>query len=552
MQKYENNTISKIIEEINSRYFLPDIQRPYVWKAEQIYALYDSIMRGYPISTFLFWEASAEVIDKLTPRFEFLTANKKEYEDRINTSNEKENYSLVLDGQQRLTSLYLTLKGNFVIRNKLQDLYLNILSGKEEEEEGNLFEFKFFPKDEESIFIRDNKNWVSVKYIYSKFNRNRDVPREVSKVLQEKFNVEIDASQEDNLMELWDKLNHFELIKYYPERESDMDKVLDIFIRTNAGGTKLSKSDLLFSTIKRNWSEAREEFKTLLTSINKNDKYSFNHDFILKTCLVLFANSQKDIKYSVGNISQDLIENIENKWDDITKAIKLIIDEIDNKYRLSSNKVLSSYNALIPLIYFVYINKMKTIDESNSLLMKKWLIKILLNGIFGGQADTMLYISKNSIDKSEKGVFPFNYINKKIVESKKSFNSVDEILDNSKLKYNSNDSFLILSLLYTNIDFNSSYSGNLPQQDHIFSQSELRKNAVDEKLINSIFNIQYLDAHLNKSKNDMDIDKWMKKYSGEDKVKHLIPDGNWCIENYQDFLSQRKKLIKTKLNSFLN
>jgi hypothetical protein len=256
--------------------------------------------------------------------------------------------------------------------------------------------------------------------------------------------------------------------------------------------------------------------------------------------LVLFSSSQKDIKYSVGNISQDLIENIENKWVDITKAIKLVIDEIDNKYRLSSNKVLSSYNALIPLIYFVYINKMKTIDDANSLLMKKWLIKILLNGIFGGQADTMLYVSKKSIDESEKGVYPYSYINKKIIESKKSFNSIDEILDNSKLKYNSNDSFLILSLLYTNIDFNASYNGNLPQQDHIYSQSELRKNGVDEKLINSIFNIQYLDAHLNKSKNDMKIDEWMKKYSPEDKLKHLIPNGEWNIDNYQEFLEQRK------------
>ena len=119
MQKYENTTISKIMEEINIKYFLPDIQRPYVWTPEQIYALYDSIMRGYPISTFLFWEAPANIIDTLTPRYEFLTANKKEYIDKVNTDMKKEIYSLVLDGQQRLTSLFLTLKGNFVIKNKL-------------------------------------------------------------------------------------------------------------------------------------------------------------------------------------------------------------------------------------------------------------------------------------------------------------------------------------------------------------------------------------------------------------------------------------------------
>ena len=552
MQKYENTTISKIMEEINIKYFLPDIQRPYVWTPEQIYALYDSIMRGYPISTFLFWEAPANIIDILTPRYEFLTANKKEYIDKVNTDMKKEIYSLVLDGQQRLTSLFLTLKGNFVIKNKLMDLYLNILSGEDEDENGNLFEFKFFPKEEEDVFIKDNKNWISVKYIHSKFIRNRDVPKEVARILKENSDIEIDSRQEDNLMELWDKLNHFEIINYYPEREPSMDKVLDIFIRTNAGGTKLSKSDLLFSTIKRNWLNARNEFKALINNINRNDKYNFTHDFVLKTCLVLFSNSQNDIKYSVGNINPQLIKNIENEWTNIVKSITIIVDLIDNKYKLSSNKVISSYNALIPLIYFVYKNKLSNIDNENSILMKKWLIKILLNGIFGGQADTMLYISKNSIDKSKKKVFPFYEINNSIDATKKSFDSIDGILNKEKLKYNSSDSFLILSLLYTDINFNTSYNGNLPQQDHIYSQSWLRENKVKEQLINSIFNIQFLDAYSNQSKSGTNIIDWLNQITPEDKQKHFIPEGEWNLNNFEEFLVKRKNLFKERLEPLYN
>lgn len=332
-----------------------------------------------------------------------------------------------------------------------------------------------------------------------------------------------------------------------------MDKVLDIFIRTNAGGTKLSKSDLLFSTIKRNWSNAREEFKTLINNINRNDKYNFNHDFVLKTCLVLFSNSQNDIKYSLGNINTQLIKNIENEWINIVKSISIIVDLIDNKYKLSSNKVISSYNALIPLIYFVYKNKLSTIDNDNSILMKKWLIKILLNGIFGGQADTMLYISKNGIDKSEEKNFPFYEINKSIVNSKKSFNSIEDILENPKLKYNSSDSFLVLSLLYTDINFNASYNGNLPQQDHIFSQSWLRKNGIqDELVINSIFNIQFLDAHCNQSKSDTDITNWLNQISQEDKEKHFIPEGEWGLDNFEEFLAKRKELFKERLAPLYN
>lgn len=553
MQKYENTTISKIMEEINIKYFLPDIQRPYVWTAEQIYALYDSIMRGYPISTFLFWEAPANIIDILTPRYEFLTANKKEYIDKVNTDMKKEIYSLVLDGQQRLTSLFLTLKGNFIIKNKLMDLYLNILSGEDEDENGNLFEFKFFNVDLKlgNIFDDDNRIWIKVKHIYS-YMVDFDLEDFISDYIKNNTNFELTNEQKRTSRKLWSNLKYHELINYYPEREPNMDKVLDIFIRTNAGGTKLSKSDLLFSTIKRNWSNAREEFKTLINNINRNDKYNFNHDFVLKTCLVLFSNSQNDIKYSVGNINPQLIRNIENEWTNIVKSITIIVDLIDTKYKLSSNKVISSYNALIPLIYFVYKNKLSTVNNDNSILMKRWLIKILLNGIFGGQADTMLYISKNSIDKSKEKVFPFYEINNSIDATKKSFDSIDGILNKEKLKYNSSDSFLILSLLYTDINFNASYNGNLPQQDHIYSQSWLRENKVKEQLINSIFNIQFLDAYCNQSKSGIDIIDWLNQISQEDKQKHFIPEGEWNLDNFEEFLAKRKKLFKERLEPLYN
>lgn len=541
------------MEEINIKYFLPDIQRPYVWTAEQIYALYDSIMRGYPISTFLFWEAPANIIDILTPRYEFLTANKKEYIDKVNTDMKKEIYSLVLDGQQRLTSLFLTLKGNFIIKNKLMDLYLNILSGEDEDENGNLFEFKFFNVDLKlgNIFDDDNRIWIKVKHIYS-YMVDFDLEDFISDYIKNNTNFELTNEQKRTSRKLWSNLKYHELINYYPEREPNMDKVLDIFIRTNAGGTKLSKSDLLFSTIKRNWSNAREEFKTLINNINRNDKYNFNHDFVLKTCLVLFSNSQNDIKYSVGNINPQLIRNIENEWTNIVKSITIIVDLIDTKYKLSSNKVISSYNALIPLIYFVYKNKLSTVNNDNSILMKRWLIKILLNGIFGGQADTMLYISKNSIDKSKEKVFPFYEINNSIDATKKSFDSIDGILNKEKLKYNSSDSFLILSLLYTDINFNASYNGNLPQQDHIYSQSWLRENKVKEQLINSIFNIQFLDAYCNQSKSGIDIIDWLNQISQEDKQKHFIPEGEWNLDNFEEFLAKRKKLFKERLEPLYN
>jgi len=554
MQKYENTTIAKVMEKINTRYFLPDIQRPYVWRAEQIYALYDSIMRGYPISTFLFWEQSAKIIKKLTPMYKFLEQNIKDYEDKENTNIElSKDYILVLDGQQRLTSLYLTLKGNFIIdkrNNKLQDLYFNILSGKEEDENGNIFEFRFFDIGKDNIFKENDKYWIKIKFIYNQ--KSIFDLRCISDILSKDFDFELPRENEDKIGKLFENLKHQELINYYPEREENMDKVLDIFVRTNAGGTKLSKSDLLFSTIKRNWSDARKEFKLLIQKLNKQDKYKFSHDFILKTSLVLFAKNQEDIKYSVSN-SKSIVKNIESNWKGISDAITLVVDEIDNKFKLSSHKVISSYNALIPLVYFVYKNKLKEINSKDSLLMNRWLIKILLNGIFGGQSDTMLFISKKSIDNSTTKDFPYQLLIDDIyAKTRKSFDTISNILDNKKLKYNSRDSHLILSLLYRgNINFSAINSGNLPQQDHIFSKKELKNNNISEDKINSIFNIQYLDAHINKVKSGKNFSQWVSQLSNNDKKKYIIPNGIWGVNNFDDFLEARKDLFLSRLSKLI-
>jgi len=177
MAEYLKTTIKSVIEEINRKYFLPDIQRSFVWKPEQIYKLFDSLMRGYPISTFLFWKLSKEKLLRIEREneirikfFRFVDSNIKQ-SDEETTRNRGDEYFLVLDGQQRLTSLYISLKGSWVERKKVKELYFNVLSGNEENENGVLYEFKFFERDN-GLFFVDKKDgeviklWVNVKRIF--------------------------------------------------------------------------------------------------------------------------------------------------------------------------------------------------------------------------------------------------------------------------------------------------------------------------------------------------------------------------------------------------
>lgn len=300
--EYQKESIKNIIDKINNEYFLPDIQRSFVWKPNQIYALFDSLMRKYPISTFLFWELEKEYITNNDVKLlTFVKSNQEE--SIVNTSYSHDKYNLVLDGQQRLTTFYIALKGSYFERNKKKELYFDIFSGKEQDEDGLIYYFKLFipestcfaQEDEDKVSkVKRVKLWINIRRIYEipsagstdirKFVE-QTVERMANKelVLKNKTAKELTNEVFDKVFDLYLSLTSWPVINYYSEKRQDYDAVLDIFVRTNSGGTKLTYSDLLFSKIKRNWDEAREKFKSLIEEINSNC-FDFDGDFILKTC----------------------------------------------------------------------------------------------------------------------------------------------------------------------------------------------------------------------------------------------------------------------------
>lgn len=557
MQDYERRSIPDVIEEINRKYFLPDIQRNFVWKPEQVYTLFDSIMRDYPISTFLFWKQDGAFLKKeKIKKLEFVKTSKDRNKENTEISAAKE-YFLVLDGQQRLTTFFLVLKGNYIIRNNPYDLYFNILSGDQEQEDGILFEFKFFNSSKGETFKEDSdketKIWYRVKDIYDlSIAQIFSELTKITKTIKELYNVDLLDNQKNNIARLCQYLKAEKLIYYYPEIEQNYDKVLDIFVRTNSGGTQLSYSDLLFSTIKSQWSEARNNFDTLLSNINDNDRYKFTTDFVLKTALVVYSNSNEEVRYKTKNFKSSLIINLKKEWKQLENAIKLCIDLINSRIFFTSYKCIPSNNALIPVIYWIFKNNFKGIGKSKNCindtdvnLIRTWLTKSLLSGIFGGQSDAILYKCKETLAKNRDNNFPATDIENRINnETKKNMKLDSDIINN--VKYNSGDSFLVLSICYKGaINFNPRMRGNLPEQDHIFSQDELKRAKIADDKMNSIYNIRYIGSSENKSKSGTPFDEWMKSigYDKNELKKHNIPDGKWDVNSFDNFLNERKKLI---------
>ena len=254
-------TIAEAVDNVHSsRFLLPAIQREFVWSSSKIEWLFDSLMRNYPISSFLFWNVEEDTVNGYR-FYKFIN----EYRERYKTHNEEistdgiSSFSAILDGQQRLTSLYIGLKGSYAYkeyRRKWEDsewsiptrrLYINFQNKLTEQEDGRIYEFSFLKdSDTNQKDIYDNK-WFRIGKILELKN--------ISKFNKYVTDNDLSGFSIDILARLQEVIHSDRIINYFLEKEQDLDKALNIFIRINSGGEPLNFSDLLMSIAVANWTE---------------------------------------------------------------------------------------------------------------------------------------------------------------------------------------------------------------------------------------------------------------------------------------------------------
>ena len=535
--------------EQDGGYWLPNIQRPFVWREEQIERLFDSILREYPIGTLLVWKTKSKI-----RRRKFIDNYKLDIKltDFYVPEDEKQKM-LVLDGQQRLQSLFIGLLGSYDKR----ELCLNVLSGDLVAPEDIRYKFKFLSNSEikapwfklkEIVFSNEKFNKIA-NNIKSKFEielcdtEKEKVDDIVAKIVQI-FNVE-----ENLVYQVVDSIDNPEL---YTE-----DDIVEIFIRANSGGTPLGKSDLLFSLLTSSWDEADEQMEDLLETLNKTG-YKFNRDFVLKTCLAVFGKgaAYKVEKFRDQKTKQSIIDN----WEKISEAIKDVKDFIYGKTFIQTDAILPSYLVLIPLIYFRYHYKDKWNTTNN---IQDYLIRTLLASAFSGSPDALIDKCIKKIDELKAfdlaeifGVIRADGRNLEI--------SKDTILNTY---YGSKQIHLLFNLWY-NFNYQPAYTQNQPQVDHIFPQSQLKRIKVANPTTgrmdilkykwndrDQIANCMLLTAQENGAGGKTDIlpEEWFADKPTEYLELHLIPQDKelWKLENFERFIEERKILIETKFENII-
>lgn len=564
--EYSPIRISDIVRKVNHDWYLPAIQRELVWGTEKIERLFDSIMSDFPIGSFLFWKLEQENKSEW-PIYEFIRNYDEDKPHNVlaNMHGIQKDITLVLDGQQRITSLFIGLKGSyryFYYRWRKTQLYLNLLKTpvpNDENPEELTYEFSFRENAEPSDARQ--QFWYPVGRILD-FNDAED-----AKVAMKEQLSDLPEKTQTMANKLIGKLHnriHTTLVgNYYEERSQDYDKVLQVFVRANSAGEPLAYSDLLLATATAKWEtlDARSEITNFTDSINKTGSgYKFGKDLVLKACLYLCDSLP--IQYKVRNFTRTNLLTIEANWDSIKKALACTVRLI-SRFGFHSKNVVAPL-ALLPIAYYLLKRDNPQFDKSSTkedaeaqVAIRKWFVFSTLKNAFGGSSDTTLTrLRQILIRGNSDDLFPAEELYKSLeITSSLSDEEIERVLE---YQYQGRYTNLVLSLLYPDRD----WKGSVFHEDHIFPKSEftipsLRRRGYDENKIeyyisnfNTLQNLQLLTDSENISKNATPFDEWLKARDSKFRSRHLIPDRlDYTFDNFEEFSNARRELIISALRN---
>lgn len=495
-------TINNFVDEIKrGNILLPMIQRPFVWlrDEERIIKLFDSIIKRFPIGIVLLYQKPVGGSTQIFGRRFF---------DRIDEDTKFEDYDvevkdeqiLVLDGHQRLQSLYLGVTDGPLYG---KHLYHDVFFFTKERDISEV-SFAFIRSDEKAIYDKE------ISSLYLRFADVLDLARRITQVSPHKKELEkkLIIEKLKNLVQQDDSLSEKEcseiyeyisttvsnslffrhdphIFKYELIKDKDFDDdVLEMFVRFNQGGLPLTKSDLIFSTLKLQWKDGGTEFEDLAedTGISK--------DLLLKTLMVVSGFPADTGIQKVKDKIRLLKENFE--------AFKETIQQFHDKVKKLTEqygRIYRKFNFLIPAVYYFFVNPGK-LQKIESLPMSPRVLKYILLIVYNSnlRSDSHLNEIIGIIKNEETDRFPLENI-KEYLEDRGTKISIDEVSLNS-------DPILTFSLLQRN-NWTPLYYGNKLHIDHIFPQG--RKEELPDKLrplVDSIFNKYIVFAGDNIRKGD--------------------------------------------------
>ncbi len=574
-----HGTIKATLDEIQRNdLVLPAIQREFVWRPDQICRLFDSIMQGYPFGAFLYWSVRPKNSGKFR-FFDFVLDYHQRNKPHCPPLPPLPNRQLtaVLDGQQRLTALNIGLRGSMAWKRPRlwwnspgafpkRHLYLDLLREPNEDDEGLKYRFEFRTR-EEAEANHAGECWFPVREVLG-MKGGPPMVRWLNERLPQEH---VDRAYE-TLYTLHQIVHSKEIVSSYEEKSQELDKVLQIFIRTNDGGTPLSYSDMLLSIAVSQWQEkdAREEIHTLVDELNRiGTGFTLSKDWVLKAGLML--SDIGSVGFKVDNFNRENMTVLEEKWDGVKRSLMLTV-QLVSSFGFSGQN-LSSNNAILPIAYYLhkkgyeetYLDRNEFRQDRE--VIRGWLIRSLLkSGVWGSGLDTLLTAIRRVIRESDGDGFPVSQIRDEMTRRGKSLVFEEEELEDLvDMEFNNRLTFALLSLLFPFVDLRNYF-----HVDHVFPRSRfteprLRDAGVPDDKIDSFMsnsnrlaNLQLLQGAQNHEKSAQMPSDWLDQTCPggsagrrEYENHHLLGDVPKGMTGFGTFYDARRTRLKEEITHLL-
>jgi hypothetical protein len=550
-------SIISLLNQIkNEEIVLPAIQRDFVWPENKVLRLLDSIMRGYPIGLALLWETYLDI--------QYRKFNEAFRDGQIHDFKEnkrKNKRKLVLDGQQRLQSLYIALYGSYNGRS----LYFNVLSGRESDDVSEeKYDFEFLDKEGFDCWHAEmntgpgapdasenggSKYLVKVSDLFAAGVRERSalekrIKQQVTLGDDDEERLRMNLARFDDVLTKNPNILKVSVIDEdlpgdNPDRKSEAD-VLEIFVRVNREGTPLSRSDLIFSMLKLNWRESAESLPEFVREINEGNAFDLDTDFVIRC---LFAVSGLGTKFELDHLRRkNNVDLLRNNFKGCCDAIRSVVDAVSRECWCSSSSLLGGQATLVPFVYYLFHAPKHEVPTGQIDAFRKALYVFAFARPFSRYADSRLwkFIRQEIRPLVENKDYHFP-LDRSVAWVKywESITGFNERLLQANVT-------LALHVLQNLSSDKSKYLRNAGQIDHIFPRAELRKKGYPESEINHSGNFWILAKGKNQNKSDKHPAKFFADVSDSEMRRAIIDRDMLDYRRFSTFLKDRSlKMVET-------
>lgn len=530
--------ISTVLEKIDEhQLFVPAFQREYVWKRDDAKQLIDSLIKEYPTGTMLTWE----------------TGNPPELKGPHKYNSKQGAVRILLDGQQRITTLYMLVRGELPpyytaaeILNDTRGLYVNV----------ETLELAYYTKAK----MENDPRWQNITDIFQRKIRAKDIVRQLE-ARGETISRERDDIMDDNTRAIENILDREFPEQTIPVRAS-IREAIDIFYKVNASGVSLTDAELALAQISGYWPEARDTFKRKLAEL-ADKGFVFKLDFVvfaLLGCLYHLGSDMKKLHDADNN------EKIRAAWKLLDSQILDYVASLMRSHAyVDHTDEINSVYALIPITVFCFDKGGRHLTETEIRKLVKWFYYSQIRARYISQLPQKLDRDLRIINESEN---PFDEMLAVIEEERRLDITPDEFVGRSishplfgllRWYLKSRNAVCFTTGVALRQAMGKKYA---LENDHIFPYSKLKakgygkENRLKYSLAQELTNRAILTQVANRTKSATDA----KSYLADVKVRfpgslalQCIPEDSelWDIENYEAFLQARRTELASHLNAFL-